>query len=64
MTFFETYRRYIEKFEGFSIINLSDEQEENLMLLMNIALDQNKLIPKEKLIDVLGVDEEDTNILI
>ena len=64
MTFFETYRRYIEKFEGFSIINLSDEQEENLMLLMNIALDQNKLIPKEKLIDVLGVDEDDTNILI
>jgi len=64
MTFFETYKRYVEKFEEFSIINLSDEQEENLMLLMNIALDQNKLIPKEKLIDVLGVDEDDPNILI
>jgi|TARA_R110000823_G_scaffold205257_1_gene336186 hypothetical protein len=64
MTFFDTYRRYIEKFEGFSIINLSDEQEENLMLLMNIALDQNKLISKEQLIEVLGVDEDDPNILI
>lgn len=64
MTFFEMYKKYTEKFEGFSIINLDEDQEDKLILLMDISLNNKKPISKQDLIDVIGVDEDDPNILI
>jgi hypothetical protein len=67
MDFHEILSIYIDKFGDETVIdnmNLSEETEEELYYMYNKAVVTNKPISKKELIDFLGFDPNDPDILI
>jgi hypothetical protein len=67
MDFQEILSIYIDKFGDETAIdnmNLSEETEEELYYMYNKAVVTNKPISKKELIDFLGFDPNDPDILI
>lgn len=67
MDFHEILSIYIDKFGDETAIdnmNLSEETEEELYYMYNKAVVTNKPISKKELIDFLGFDPNDPDILI
>lgn len=67
MDFQEILSIYIDKFGDETVIdnmNLSEETEEELYYMYNKAVVTNKPISKKELIDFLGFDPNDPDILI